>query len=227
MEEENNNKEHKSYLIGVDDSARGPVIGPMILAGVLIEKDKQEELRTLGAKDSKLLAPAKRRSLARKIKKSYKYHIEQSSPKEIDDCDNLNNLEAIKSAMIINRLADGLKGEIEAIVDCPSVNIEQWSGYLQTLIINHRIKIRAEHKADFNYPVVSAASIIAKETREEEIDKIREELDIKFGSGYPSDPQTIDFIKFNYKNEKYKDIIRHSWDTVRQLQEKSKQRELS
>jgi ribonuclease HII len=214
------------YLIGVDDAGRGPVLGSMFLAGVLIEKDKQEELRTLGAKDSKLLSPATRRSLARKIKRSYKFHIEKSTPKEIDDCDNLNNLEAIKSAMIINRLANGLKGEITAIVDCPSVNIETWSAYLRGLILNQNIKIRAEHKADFNHPVVSAASIIAKETREEEIDKIREDLDIKFGSGYPSDPQTIDFIKFNYKNEKYKDIIRHSWDTVKQLEEKSKQREL-
>ncbi len=220
-------KENKSYLIGIDDAGRGPVLGSMFLAGVLIEKDKQEELRTLGAKDSKLLSPATRRSLARKIKRSYKFHIEKSTPKEIDDCDNLNNLEAIKSAMIINRLASGLKGEIEAIVDCPSVNIEAWSAYLSNLIIDHNIKITAEHKADFNHPVVSAASIIAKETREEEVAQIRKELDVKFGSGYPSDPQTIEFIKHNYKNEKYKDIIRHSWDTVKQLEKKSKQKQFS
>lgn len=215
------------YLIGVDDAGRGPVIGPMILAGVLIEKDKENELRELGAKDSKLLSPSTRRSLSRKIKRSYKFHTEKSTPKEIDDCDNLNNLEAIKSAMIINRLAAGLKGEIEAIVDCPSVNIATWSAYLSELIINRNIKITAEHKADFNHPIVSAASIIAKEAREDEIEAIRKELDVKFGSGYPSDPQTVEFIKHNYKNEKYKDIIRHSWDTVKQLEEKSKQRELS
>jgi ribonuclease HII len=108
MEKENSNQENKSYLIGIDDAGRGPVLGSMFLAGVLIEEEKQEELRQLGAKDSKLLSPATRRKLARKIKHTYKYYVEKSSPKEIDDCDNLNNLEAIKSAMIINRISDGI-----------------------------------------------------------------------------------------------------------------------
>jgi len=215
------------YLIGVDDAGRGPVIGPMALAGVLIEKDKEGELKDLGAKDSKLLTPAKRKHLGRKLKATYKYHVELSSPKEIDDCDNLNNLEAVKAAMIINKLAEGVAGEIEAIIDCPSVNTSEWSTYVKKLVMNQEIKIRAEHKADFNYPVVSAASIIAKEAREEEIEDLRKKLDAKFGSGYPSDPQTIEFIKHNYKNPKYIEIIRHSWDTVKKLHEKANQRQLS
>lgn len=214
------------YLIGIDDAGRGPVIGPMVLAGVLIEKDKEEELRELGAKDSKLLTPAKRKHIGRQLKKNYTHHAELSSPKEIDDCDNLNNLEAIKAAMIINKLSEGVIGEIEAILDCPSVNTTEWSAYVKKLVVNQKIKIRAEHKADFNYPVVSAASIIAKETREEEMEDLRKKLDAKFGSGYPSDPQTIDFIKYNYKNPKYAEIIRHSWDTVKKLHEKASQRQL-
>jgi len=215
------------YLIGIDDAGRGPVIGPMVLAGIIIEKDKEAEVKELGAKDSKLLAPAKRRHLGRQIKAMYRYHVEQSSPKEIDDCDNLNNLEAVKAAMIINKLAEGIMGEIEAILDCPSVNTAEWAAYVKKLVINQKIKIRAEHKADFNYPVVSAASIIAKETREEEISDLRKKLDAKFGSGYPSDPQTIEFIKINYKNPKFESIIRHSWDTVKKLHEKANQRKLS
>ncbi len=214
------------YLIGIDDAGRGPVIGPMALAGIIIEKDKEEELKELGAKDSKLLAPAKRRHLARQIKATYRYHVEQSSPKEIDDCDNLNNLEAVKAAMIINKLVEGVIGEIEAIIDCPSVNTTEWAAYVKKLVINQKIKIRAEHKADFNYPIVSAASIIAKETREEEIDSLRKKLNAKFGSGYPSDPQTIEFIKINYKNPKFESIIRHSWETVKKLHEKANQRKL-
>lgn len=215
------------YIIGVDDAGRGPVIGPMILAGILVEKDKEEEIKELGAKDSKLLSPAKRRHLARQLKTKYKYHFESSSPKEIDDCDNLNNLEGMKAATIINKLSENITGEIEAILDCPSVNTAEWAAYVKKLVINQKIKIRAEHKADFNYPVVSGASIIAKETREEKIDELRKKLDAKFGSGYPSDPQTVDFIKHNYKNPKYADIIRHSWETVKKLHEKSDQRQLS
>jgi len=215
------------YIIGVDDAGRGPVIGPMALAGVLIEKEKESELKDAGAKDSKLLTPSKRKSLGRYFKKNYTYHVELSTPKEIDECDNLNNLEAIKAAMIINKLSEGVRGEIEAILDCPSVNTAEWSAYVKKLVVNQKIKIRAEHKADFNYPVVSAASIIAKETREEEIEDLRKKLDAKFGSGYPSDPQTIEFIKHNYKNPKFESIIRHSWDTVKKLHEKASQRQLN
>jgi len=215
------------YIIGVDDAGRGPVIGPMALAGVLIEKEKESELKDAGAKDSKLLTPSKRKSLGRYFKKNYTYHVELSTPKEIDECDNLNNLEAIKAAMIINKLSEGIKGEIEAILDCPSVNTAEWSAYVKKLVVNQKIKIRAEHKADFNYPVVSTASIIAKETREEEIEELRKKLDAKFGSGYPSDPQTIEFIKHNYKNPKFENIIRHSWDTVKKLHEKASQRQLN
>jgi ribonuclease HII len=214
------------YIIGIDDAGRGPVLGSMVLAGILIEKEKEPELKELGAKDSKLLTPAKRKKLARYIKKNYSFHMEKSSPKEIDDCENLNNLEAMKAAMIINKLSENIKDDIEVIADCPSINTAEWAAYLKKLVTNQKIKIRAEHKADFNYPSVSAASIIAKELREEEIEDIRKDLGIKFGSGYPSDPQTIDFIKYNYKNPKYKDIIRHSWDTVKRLHEKANQREL-
>ena len=42
-------------LLGIDDAGRGPVLGPMVLAGILIESEEEEEIKTIGAKDSKLL----------------------------------------------------------------------------------------------------------------------------------------------------------------------------
>jgi ribonuclease HII len=165
-----------TYLIGIDDAGRGPTLGPMILAGVLIKKEDEIKLKQMGAKDSKLLSPTRRKLLSEEIKKLYKYHAEITSPKEIDDCDNLNDLEAIKAAMIINHLADKIKDDIEVIIDCPSVNIKAWNSFVEKLVINKKIKIVSEHKADFNHPVVSAASIIAKETREDEIAKLKQEL---------------------------------------------------
>lgn len=216
----------KNYIIGIDDAGRGPVIGPMVLAGVIVEKEKEEELRELGAKDSKKLTPSRRKKLGRYIRKNYPYHIEISSPNEIDNSPNLNNLEAEKAAKIIEQLSENVEGDIEVFVDCPSVNTENWENYLKSLVKNKKIKINAKHKADVIYPSVSTASIIAKETREEEIEDIRDSLKIKFGSGYPSDPQTVDFIKYNYKNPKYKEIIRHSWETVKRLHEKASQRQL-
>ena len=57
-------KEAKELIIGIDDAGRGPLIGPMALAGCLITKDMEKEFKELGIKDSKLL-PAKKKGISR------------------------------------------------------------------------------------------------------------------------------------------------------------------
>jgi ribonuclease HII len=208
-------------IIGIDDAGRGPVLGPMILAGVLIDSEAEEKiLKDWGAKDSKLLLPKKRAEIAEKIRENYAYHIESSTPKEIDSHSNLNWLEAEKAAKIIIDLTKDSNKKLKIIIDCPSVNCKAWQDYLVQKIpkeILEKIEsISAEHKADFNHPVVSAASIIAKEKREEEVRKIKTEFG-DIGSGYPSDPKTKEFIAENFNNPKHKEIIRFSWSTVKKL----------
>lgn len=214
-------------LIGIDDAGRGPVLGPMILAGVLCEDSDQKKLAEQGAKDSKLLTPNKRKFLGDRFKQEYKYHIEITQPTEIDESPNLNDLEAIKAAMIINKLAKETNEKITVIIDCPSVNLESWGNFVKKLVEKkEQITIKVEHKADLNHPVVSAASIIAKEKREEEMFKLRKEINQDFGSGYPADPKTKEFIKNNFDNTDYAKIIRHSWKTVKTLKEDNKQKTL-
>jgi len=218
-----------TLLLGIDDAGRGPVLGPMILAGVLIESDEEQIIKNWGAKDSKLLTPKIRGEIKEKIEAQFKHHIETSSPKEIDKSTNLNYLEAIKTAKIINKLTKNLNEKVLVIVDCPSTNIESWSNDVQQLIENPEIvSLSCEHKADFNHPVVSAASIIAKERREDEMYKLRLELKKDFGSGYPADPKTKEFIAENFDKEEYKSLIRFSWNTVKKLikAKESKQQKL-
>jgi len=207
-------------IIGIDDAGRGPAIGPMILAGVLIEEEDNKKLQEIGAKDSKLLAPIQRKRIGDHIKENFKYHIEISEPKEIDDSTNLNYLEAIKTAKIINALTKDLKEKINVIVDCPSVNIEAWTEDVQKLIEKPKIiNLSCEHKADARHPSVSAGSIVAKEKREEEVARLKKEFGVDFGSGYPADPKTKEFLKENYKDKKYQEIIRFSWSTLKKLKE--------
>ena len=108
-----------------------------------------------------------------------------------------------------------------------SVNIEAWSKDVQKLIKKPEIvQLLCEHKADLNHPVVSAASIIAKEKREDEIHKLKLKFGKDFGSGYPADPKTKEFITKNFNNKKYKDIIRFSWNTVKKLFKETGQKKL-
>jgi len=214
-------------LLGIDDAGRGPVIGPMALAGVLINKNQEQELKKLGVKDSKLLIPAKRKKIAEQIKQNFKHAIVTASPEEIDRHKNLNWLEAEKASGLINNLTKNIKEKVRIVIDCPSVNPKAWQDYLVKNLKNTKnIEILCEHKADLHHPVVSAASIIAKEKREDELKKLKQELKIDFSSGYPADPVTKEFIEKNFNNSKYKKIIRHSWQTVKKLRKNQSQKNL-
>jgi len=213
-----------AIVLGIDEAGRGPVIGPLVIAGVSIDEKDLDKLKKLGVKDSKLLSPRQRENLFDKIIAAAKNHkIIIIPPKEIDsalksESLNLNWLEAIKSAEII----DFLKPE-KAIVDCPSNNIPSYKNFLKKHL-KDKTELIVEHKADFKYTVVSAASIIAKVTRDKEIKEIQKKIKEPIGSGYPSDPVTIIFLKKNYNN--YPGIFRKEWASWKNINKKKKQKSL-
>ncbi len=211
-------------VLGIDEAGRGPVIGDMVLAGVMIDEKDESKFKDIGVKDSKLILPKRRKVLFKEVKKiAKKFHIIEISPKEIDDAVfskemNLNKLEAVKSAIIINKLKPD-----KAIVDCPSNNPGSYEEYLRLFLKDKDIKLVVENKADFNYLTVGAASILAKVTRDEGIEKIKKKYG-DIGSGYPSDPNTKEFIKGNF--EKHPEIFRKSWATFKNLKSGKTQKKL-
>lgn len=221
----------KELLIGIDDAGRGPIIGPMVLAGVLIEKKDEPLLKEWGAKDSKQLSAEKREEIAGKIKEKFKFHFELATPEEIDSRTkmgtNLNRIEAVKSAKIINELMKDMNEKVNVIIDCPSTNIEAWRSYvLQHIDKKELVILSCEHKADANHISVSAASIIAKTTRDREIELIKQKIGIDCGSGYPSDPVTCKFIEEHFDKLKEMKIVRESWGTYDNLKAKKEQKKL-
>lgn len=214
--------------IGVDDAGRGPVLGPMVLAGIIIDDENEEvKLKEMGAKDSKLLTRKQRAVLVKKIRGDYKYHVEIAEPKEIDEFPNLNNLEAVKCGLIINNLMKDETEKVKVVVDCPSVNTKAWSEYLMdTIVKRDLVDLHCEHKADFYHPSVSAASIIAKETREERLKVLKKELGVDFGSGYPADPRTKEFLVKTFGEKKFDSLIRKSWSTYKKIADRCDQRKL-
>jgi len=206
------------WILGIDDAGRGPVIGPMVLAGCLVTSETQKELKRLGVKDSKELTQKRREMLAEKVKEiAETFEVVMATPDEIDcnfnDGSNLNKLEAQKMAEIINKINKGY-GRIKVIIDCPSTGILKWTDYLKTHIENlSNLEVVCEHKADKNHVSVSAASIIAKSTREKEMDKLKEIYGTQIGSGYCSDPTTIMFLEKHADTHKDNGIFRKTWET--------------
>ena len=211
------------FIAGIEEAGRGPVIGPMVMAITVIQSANESILREIGVKDSKMLSPIQRTKLFEQLKevlKIYKFLI--ISPREIDAAlgsksTNLNWLEADKSVELVNLIPMNI--EIDGLyIDCPSTNTAAWSSYVKTRLTRNYGCLVAEHKADQNYPIVSAASIIAKVIRDQEIEKIKTKYQVDFGSGYTSDPRTINFLEQWVKEHKnLPDFVRKSWKTVSRI----------
>ena len=71
-----------NMLCGVDEAGRGPVIGPMVVAAVMVDDDG--ELRSLQVKDSKQLKAERREELALRISDMAEVRIEVVGPQDID-----------------------------------------------------------------------------------------------------------------------------------------------
>ena len=149
--------------LGIDEAGRGPVIGPLVIAAVKIKPEQEQFLIDLGVKDSKLLSPLQRERMFDEILQ-LDHKILIISSKEIDDTlnsddSNLNWLEADQSIILL----ESLNAE-NGILDCPSNNVVAYTRYITTKL-KTKTKILCEHKADQKYPVVSAASILAKDRK--------------------------------------------------------------
>tara|TARA_Y100000310_G_scaffold318477_1_gene372600 strand:+ start:455 stop:1126 length:672 start_codon:yes stop_codon:yes gene_type:complete len=218
-----------SLTLGIDDAGRGPLIGPMVLAGVLLTSEQESLLSKENITDSKLLAQSVRVQLAKKIKASASLHkVVVTSASQIDQSlttgTNLNTLEAKEAAEIINYTTSKFPNEqIKVVVDCPSTNTSAWKRTLISFVKSPgNLTILCEHKADLNHLSVSAASILAKVERESQIYTLKQEFG-NFGSGYPSDPLTKKFLKEQGAKLKDSGLFRKTWSTWKKLFPDAKQ----
>jgi len=196
---------------------KGSVLGPMVISGICFFKSKLNFLSEIGVKDSKKLSPKKRSELAKILKINCHSHknvivraqeIDQRELKRI----TLNRLEEVKMAEIIN----DLKPDI-IYIDAVDVNEERFGISIKNSLNYIPKKVISKHKADDIYPIVSAGSIIAKDTRDVLIGELKNTYG-NLGSGYPSDARTIEFLRSYIKKYKKAPIIaRKSWVTTKRI----------
>jgi len=203
-------------ILGIDEAGKGPVIGDMFVAGVIVDKSEITKLKRLGVKDSKLLSHYMREAYYNVIRKvARKIYVREVSVSEIDRR-NINRILADKYVEIVKEAIKDFNGEIEEIViDLPSMSPEKLKNRIKSL--NFKGKLVAEHFADKKYIAVSAASIVAKVHREKHISQLKRVFG-DFGSGYPSDEKTVSWLKeFYLKNGFLPNIVRKSWRTVKEI----------
>jgi ribonuclease HII len=205
-------------ICGIDEAGRGAVIGPMVIAGILVDQSRVGELIEAGVRDSKELTPGVRAELSKLIREiAERVELIVVEARLVDEstrrsgAKGINELEARMIAEIINRLRPDA-----AFIDLPSTKYHDFRALIERYA-GHKCSLILEHKADRKYPVVSAASIIAKHERDTLIKKLRAELG-DFGSGYPSDPKTRNFLlQALMRGDLRKEHIRLTWKTISKL----------
>ncbi|MDE1854949.1 MAG: ribonuclease HII [Candidatus Micrarchaeota archaeon] len=221
---------------GGDEAGRGAVIGPLIVSVICVSKGKERRLSDIGVRDSKLLTRRKRDFLFDEIKdicEEVKYYA--ITNEEINSAMrsgvSINQLEAMRFAQLVDELQSNMK---RMYVDSPDVRAERFGMRIglsskkpmQVLGIKGNgkqkgsIRVISEHKADARYPVVSAASIIAKVIRDREMERIERESGVEIGSGYPSDRYTVEAIKTNLASKRLNPYIREYWKTLERIKQR-------
>jgi len=212
-------KNDEKIIIGLDEAGRGPALGPMVIAAVKISEKDLDKLNSLDLKDSKQLTKKKREELYEIIENNFEVRKIVITPEKIDEdmeTSNLNKIELSAFSKLSNHFLKDYEN-VKIFIDACSSNEQSFSNQFKAKLINKKVEIIAEHKADENYKIVSAASIIAKVTRDNVVETYKETFG-DIGSGYPSDPKTKEFLK-NYveTHKKLPVIARKSWATSKKL----------
>jgi len=207
---------------GVDEAGRGSVLGPLVVGAVF--SDSEDSLINIGVKDSKKLSPKVREQMFDLIVQECKVNIVMISASDIDKKRKIMSLNDIELEMFVDACSKHPSSVVYA--DCPDVNEVGFSNEMKRMMKGP--DIIAKHKADDIYPIVSAASIIAKVTRDRAIENIKKELGAEVGSGYPSDEITMRFIeKWIKDNGCAPPYTRCSWEPVKQMMCVSKNTKIS
>ena len=202
----------------MDEAGKGSVLGPMVVAAVAVPSE--DALDDLGVKDSKLLTAKERERLYPLIRKRCRVATIRLDAQEIDAVRlemTLNSAVARAHAQAISRLSPSC-----AYVDACDVNCFRYAEMVKSNL-DRTCEIVSEHHADEKFPVVSAASIIAKVTRDRAIVILAKKYG-EIGSGYPSDPVTIRFLtSWIEEHRTPPPIARKSWKTVSAILAKREQ----
>lgn len=189
------------WICGVDEAGRGPLVGAVVAGAVVLDPSNP----IAGLKDSKKLTPARREFLYEQImEKAKAWGVGEASPAEIDD---INILQATMLAMR------------RAIEDL-AIRLGAWPD--KALIDGNRcpelpISAEAIIKGDAKEPVISAASIIAKVTRDRQmqaLDKIHPQYGFAQHMGYPTEAHFAALKEFGACDEH-----RRSFSPVRKVLE--------
>ena len=193
----------------------GSVIGPLVICCAVCDRKYEKKLRDLCRKDSKQLTAKQREAIYAELRTFCDFKWAEISAEDLNELMKKMSLNDIE-AMFMASLAKPLKNA-DIMIDMPDRYGRTFRMRMKKFGFE---KFEAEHKADENYPIVAAASIAAKVTRDEKVAKIREQLGVDFGSGYPSDEKARNALLNRDFLHRAKHFIRQRWKTLENVKQR-------
>jgi ribonuclease HII len=215
-------------VLGIDEAGRGPVIGSMFIGGFVTDEKDLDRLEDLGVKDSKKLSDSRREGIRENLGEIGDSIVEEFTASSIDSMMEgmtINRIEIKGFARVIDQ-ADPDK----VVMDLPEPDAEEFIEKIKKSMNSDStdIEFTAEHGADDSFPVVSAASIVAKSARESHVEDLHSKYGYDFASGYPHDKPTINFLERYLDQEgELPPETRRSWSTAERLVDQHQQNSIS
>lgn len=215
-------------VLGIDEAGRGPVIGSMFIGGFVTDEEDLDRLEDLGVKDSKKLSDSRREKIRKDLGEIGGSIVEEFTASSIDgmmEGMTINRIEIKGFARVIDQ-ADPDK----VVMDLPEPDAEEFIDKIKKSMNSDStdIEFTAEHGADDSFPVVSAASIVAKSARESHVEELHSKYGYDFASGYPHDKPTINFLERYLDQEgELPPETRRSWSTAERLVDQHQQNSIS
>ena len=202
-------------ILGIDEAGRGSVLGPLVVGGFCCAADRLTTLRETGVRDSKRLTPRRREDVYRLLGGVGECRSIALPPRTIDRYvarGGLNELELLAFAALVRQFQPDI-----AYVDACDPNAERFGRRLHDLA-GRETRIVSRHKADRDFPVVGAASVVAKVRRDAALARLERTAAEPVGSGYPSDPETRRCVERHARDgDRVPAWMRGSWETVQRV----------
>jgi ribonuclease H2 subunit A len=236
------NFEKEPVRLGIDEAGRGPVLGPMVYACCYWAITNEDIIKNhFKFADSKVLKEEKREQIYEEMN-TYKDNLLKFQARVISP-EELSNKMLMRNKVSLNKISTDAACELIRNALKEGVNVTEVyvdtvgnPGKYEELLrkqFSNEIIFTVTAKADSLFPVVSAASIVAKVTRDRVVSKwvYRENtddltnpiFDNKVGSGYPADPYTKSWLNKNCEDVfGFPSIVRFSWKTTANLFKSSK-----
>lgn len=207
---------NEQRILGIDEAGRGPVIGPLVVCGLIMNLSNTSKLWQIGVRDSKMLTSFRRKKLKEEIQPlAEAYELIIISPENIDK-EGMNDLELRVVVKLISQFYPD-----QVFLDAPTRNCFSYQKKIRRLLpAEMKVELVVENFADKNYPVVGAASILAKVERDRIISELGKQYG-NIGSGYPSDEKTIKFLREYFRGKGcFPPIVRKRWKTLQRIKKK-------